>query len=52
MPRLAKIFHSAGVCAWPYLTRSAWMIALRMSRNDGSAGESDMARVISVSATL
>ena len=51
MPRSAKIDQSAVSFAPAKFTRSAWMIAFRMSRNDGAPGESSMARVTSVSAT-
>ena len=49
MPRSAKIDHSAVSFAPPKFTRSAWMIAFRMSRYEGAGGDSSMPRVTSVS---
>ena len=51
MPRWAKIVHRAVSFAPPKFTRSAWMIAFRMSRKDGAGGDSSMPRVTSASVT-
>ena len=51
MPRSAKIAHSAASFAPPKFTRSAWMIAFRMSRKDGAGGDSSMPRVTRASVT-
>ena len=49
MPRLAKTFQIVSRLAPSNATRSACKIAFRMSRNEGFAGESSIARVASIS---
>ena len=50
IPRVAKIDHRLACAAPPSKMVSAWRMALRMSRNEGSGGESSSARVMSRSA--
>ena len=45
MPRRANTCQISSTWVPPEATTSAWMMALRMSRNDGSGGESSMPRV-------
>ena len=47
MPRSANICHNVSPFAPAFSTTSAWMIALRMSRNDGLGGDSSIPRVTS-----